>query len=247
MRIIPAIDLRGGRCVRLLQGDYGRETVFGDDPLAMARRWAEQGAEILHVVDLDGARAGESRQLAVAVAISRATGLPVQLGGGLRTRAAVAEALNAGIERVVLGTAAVNSPDLVRELVAAYGPRLVVGIDARAGKAAVGGWLATTGKNAFTLAKEMQDCGVEEIIYTDIQRDGMLSGPDIAGLRMLLALGLRVNASGGVGTLADIRELKALEAAGLTGVIIGQALYTGRIELSAAIRVAGGRGEQDAG
>lgn len=238
MRVIPAIDLRGGRCVRLVQGRLDRETVYGDDPVAVARRWQAAGAEMLHVVDLDGAFGGVPRHLEVIGAIAAATGLPLQVGGGIRDLEAVDRVLGAGARRVILGTAAVEEPALVEEACAHYPGRILVGIDARGGRVAIKGWAEETARPAADLAAEMRERGVEEIIFTDIGRDGTLSGPNLDALREVAAAGVRVIASGGVAALDDVRRLRALAPAGVCGVIVGKALYTGAIDLAEAIAAA---------
>ena len=236
--ILPAVDLRGGRCVRLYQGDYARETVFGDDPVAVARRWQQLGAAWLHVVDLDGARAGRPVQLELVRAMAEATGLQIQLGGGLRSLADVECAIRAGAARVVLGTAAVGAgPGPARDFrlgcLERFGSSIVVGLDARDGKLAIRGWTESTALDAFELAAALHQEGFERIVYTDIQRDGALSGPNIEHLRRLTRLsGLRVVASGGISSLDD---LAAARRVGAEGAIVGQALYTGSIDLPAAL------------
>ncbi len=229
MQIIPAIDIKGGRCVRLYQGDYDRMTVFDNDPVAVAQRWAELGAERLHVVDLDGAKVGRPLNAQIVFAIVRAIGIPVQLGGGLRDRPSVDAALNLGVDRVILGTAALSHPDLVRELIAAYGERIVVGVDARHGWVAVHGWQETSQIRAIDFVRQMAEFGVRHIIYTDIARDGTLIGPNVEALAELVTLdGPSVIASGGVGSVDDLLRLAR---AGASGAIVGQALYTGAINL----------------
>ena len=231
--ILPAIDIRAGRCVRLLQGDYARETVFSDDPIAMARRWAKAGARRLHVVDLDGARAGRPENLAVIRGITASVSLPIQLGGGLRDRDAILAAREAGVERVILGTTLVTGdPKAVDQLLAEFGDRIAVGVDARDGRVAIQGWTETTDRDAIELALELQARGARRLVYTDITSDGMLAGPDIDGIRrMAEALSIPVIAAGGVSSAQDVRRLAALEPVGLEGVIIGKALYTGAVRL----------------
>jgi phosphoribosylformimino-5-aminoimidazole carboxamide ribotide isomerase len=233
LEILPAIDLRGGRCVRLLQGDYARETVFSDDPISMARRWAQAGVRRLHVVDLDGARLGRSENLDVVRQIVAAVPIPVQLGGGIRDRAAIVAALEAGVERVILGTTvATGDRDAVNALLGEFGERIVVGIDARDGRVAVQGWMETTGHDAVELARDLEARGARRLIYTDITSDGTLAGPNLDGIRrMAEALTIPVIAAGGVSSADDVRHLAALEAVGLEGVIIGKALYTGAVRL----------------
>jgi phosphoribosylformimino-5-aminoimidazole carboxamide ribotide isomerase len=242
--IFPAIDLRRGRCVRLKQGDPDAETVFSDDPAAMARHWAESGAAWLHVVNLDGAF-GDARDhddlpinLQRLRQIRAAVDLPIQFGGGIRTLADIDLALELGATRVVLGTVAVQNPDIVRQALARFGPeRIVVGIDAREGMVATHGWLATSDVQATDLARAMADAGVQRIVYTDISRDGMLTGVNVAAsVALARASGLRVIASGGVGGLDDIQALAAHETDGIEGVIVGQALYTGQFTLPEALR-----------
>ncbi len=241
--LFPAIDLRRGRCVRLRQGDPHAETAYSDDPAAVARTWADQGASWLHVVNLDGAF-GETRthaslpiNLQQLQAIHRAVDIPIQFGGGIRTLEDMALALELGATRIVLGTVAVQNPDLVRQALARFGPeRVVVGIDARDGFVATHGWLSQSQVRAEDLARAMAQVGVQRVVYTDIHRDGMLSGVDVAGsVALAQASGLQVIASGGVGSLEDIRALAAHAQDGIQGVIIGQALYTGRFTLAQAL------------
>jgi phosphoribosylformimino-5-aminoimidazole carboxamide ribotide isomerase len=236
--IIPAIDIKDGRCVRLYQGDYEQITVFDHDPVAVARKWEKLGAERIHVVDLDGAKAGRPVNAQVVFAIVRAINIPVQLGGGLRDAAAVEAALNLGVERAILGTAAVRDPSLIARLVEQHGERIVVGVDARGGWVAAQGWTETSHIKADDLIQRMGVLGVRSVIYTDIGRDGTLSGPDLAGVTELVrADGPEIIASGGVGALDD---LVALAKTGVAGVIVGKALYTGAIELPRALEVVKG-------
>ena len=232
--IIPAIDLKGGQAVRLVQGDFDRATVFGDDPPAVARRWAEAGATRLHVVDLDGSKAGAPAQLHVVRAIVGAVEIPVQLGGGLRSIEHLEAAFDAGLERVILGTAAVEDPTLLDAALARFGERIVGGIDARDGIVAVRGWVDTSGKDALELARELARRGVKTIVYTDIQRDGMLQGPNVEAMATMIEAvpGVAVIASGGV---SDLGDLVALAETGAAGAIVGKALYTGAIDLELAI------------
>ena len=232
--VIPAIDLKGGQAVRLVQGDFDQATVFGDDPPAVARRWAEAGAARLHVVDLDGSIAGAPAQLEVVRAIVAAVEIPVQLGGGLRSIEHVVAAMEAGVERVILGTAAVEDPALLDAALARFGERIVGGIDARDGKVAVRGWVDTSEKDALELARDLADRGLKTLVYTDIQRDGMLQGANVEAMaRMVEAVpGVKVIASGGV---TDLGDLVALAEAGAAGAIVGKALYTGALDLELAI------------
>ena len=256
--VFPAIDLRRGRCVRLRQGDPAAETVFSEDPAAMARHWVDQGAAWLHVVNLDGALQADAPSSDTAALplnwqrlaeICQAVAAPVQFGGGLRTLADIERALALGAARVVLGTAAVQNPTLVREALLRFGaPRIVIGIDARDGFVATHGWLQTSAVPALTLAQTMQAAGVARIVYTDIGRDGMLSGVNVEATAALArASRLQVIASGGVRDLDDIRRLLAVRDAGVTGVIAGQALYSGRLTLPDALALARGSSHQPAG
>lgn len=241
MIVFPAIDIRGGKCVRLTEGRFDAETVFADDPVDMARRWALEGAEYLHVVDLDGARAGAPVNLEIVKRIVAATGLPVQLGGGIRSLESIAAILAAGVARVILGSVAVREPLLVRAACLGYGKRIVVGIDARDGVVAVEGWGVSGGVGAEELAARMAEAGVARIIYTDISRDGTLGGVNVAATRALAkAAGVPVIASGGVASLADIAAVRAAEADGVEGVIVGKALYTGAVNLAEALKAARG-------
>ena len=239
MILYPAIDLKGGACVRLLRGDMASATVFNDDPAAQARLFAEMGFSWLHVVDLDGAFAGHSVNGEAVRAIRRAVDVRIQLGGGIRDRAAIDRWLDLGIERVVLGTAALRDPDLVRRAAADYPGRIVVGIDVRDGLVAVEGWAETSAIAAVDLARRFADAGVAAVVYTDIARDGALAGVDadaVAGFAR--QAGLPVIASGGIASLADIAALAARAANGIAGAICGRALYDGRIDAMAALRAA---------
>jgi phosphoribosylformimino-5-aminoimidazole carboxamide ribotide isomerase len=236
--LIPAIDIRGGRCVRLYQGDYERETVYAEDPVAVARRWEAEGATRLHVVDLDAARTGEPANLPVIARIAAAVGIPVQMGGGIRTPAAARRVLAAGVQRAVVGTAAAASPDVARALFQELGDRLILGLDARDGRVAVAGWRETTPWDALELATAMSGAGAPRIIYTDIATDGTGGGPSLDSTRRLAeAVAVPVIASGGVGSLEHVlavaRLAASVAAAGGTieGVIVGRALYTGALSL----------------
>ena len=238
MIVIPAIDLKEGRCVRLEQGLMERDTVFNDDPAAQALQWQNQGAELLHIVDLDGAFAGEPKNSAAIEAIVGAIDIPTQLGGGIRDLATVEAYLSLGIGRVILGTAAQRNPELVMEACAKFPGRIVVGIDAKGGMVAVQGWAEVTGVTAVELARKFEGYGVAAIIYTDIARDGMLQGPNLEATRALAdAITIPVIASGGVSTLKDIENLMAIEKFGVRGVITGKAVYTGAIRLAEAIAI----------
>ena len=241
MIVYPAIDLRGGRCVRLREGDFARETVYGDDPVEMARRWVSEGAEWLHVVDLDGARAGRPEQLPLVAAICRAVSIPVQVGGGLRDRTAVDLVLAAGVARAIVGTVAVSAPAECEAICRAHPGRVAVGLDARAGRLKTAGWLEDGDADVLQVAPRVAAMGAAAIIYTDIARDGTETGPDLDGTRAVArAAGIPVIASGGMGTVDDVRRVAALAADGVAGVIVGRALYTGAIRLPGALEAARG-------
>ena len=240
MTIYPAIDIKGGRCVRLLQGRADQETVYAENPAAVASEFRAAGSSWVHVVDLDGAFAGEPQNLAIVQAIA-ALGMKVQLGGGLRTRAAVERALGLGASRVVIGTRAAESEAFVGELVQAFGDKIAVGIDAKNGQVAVKGWVATADMSALTLAQRMAALGVQTIIHTDIGTDGMLTGPNFAAQRAMLDIGsFSVIASGGVSRREDVVKLAELARryANLDGVIVGKALYEKRVELPDLLELA---------
>lgn len=238
MLILPAIDLRGGQCVRLRQGDYSQETVFGSDPVAMARRWVEQGASNLHLVDLDGAKAGRPINGESIRRIVAACDVPCQLGGGLRTDADIAEALDWGVESVIIGTKALKDAAWFETVCRRFPGKIVLGIDSRNGQVATEGWLETSHRSALDLARHCAAWPIAAIVYTDISRDGMLEGPNYDSLaEMAQTVPVPIIASGGVTTLADIKRLAQLN---LAGCIIGRALYEGRLDLKEAIRVASG-------
>jgi phosphoribosylformimino-5-aminoimidazole carboxamide ribotide isomerase len=240
MEVIPAIDLLKGQCVRLYQGDYDQSEVFNSDPVAVARQWVEEGATRLHLVDLDGARAGHSVNLAAIAAIVQAVTVPVEVGGGLRDRQSVAKLLSTGVRWSILGTVAVEQPELVAQLCREFPGQIIVGIDARNGKVATKGWLETSEVLATELAERMAQLGAAAIIYTDIHRDGTLQGPNLEALRELAAVvAIPVIASGGVSSVTDLLSLLALEPQGVTGAIVGKAIYTGDVSLKEAIRAVG--------
>jgi phosphoribosylformimino-5-aminoimidazole carboxamide ribotide isomerase len=234
--IYPAIDIRGGRCVRLVEGDFNRETTFDADPSDAARRWVSQGAEWLHVVDLDGALQGKPTNMEAIRAICAAVEVPIQLGGGLRSVEALEDAFVLGIDRAILGSAALRSPDFVARAVAQWPGKIAVGLDARDGKLAADGWLQVTDLTPESVGRELEKTGVDHFIFTDISRDGTLAGPNLDALRSLIStLKVNVIASGGVGTIEDI---EAICKTGAAGVIVGRALYDGRVDLPEAIAVA---------
>ncbi|MFZ4565012.1 MAG: 1-(5-phosphoribosyl)-5-[(5-phosphoribosylamino)methylideneamino]imidazole-4-carboxamide isomerase [Prochlorococcaceae cyanobacterium] len=247
MEIIPAIDLLDGHCVRLHQGDYDRVTRFADDPVRQALEWERQGAPRLHLVDLDGARSGEAVNDAVVRAITAALAIPVQLGGGVRSRDRAEDLLACGLDRVILGTVAIEQPALVHELAAAHPGRIVVGIDARDGRVATRGWIEESSVEATALAMSLADSGITAIISTDIATDGTLAGPNREALRAMAAAAapVPVIASGGIGDLADVLSLLALEPLGVHGVVVGRALYDGRLDLAEAITAVGPARWQD--
>jgi len=239
--ILPAIDLKEGRCVRLEQGLMDKDTVYNDDPAAQARMWQEQGGEYLHIVDLDGAFAGVPKNKSAIKAIVAAIDIPSELGGGIRDLATIEAYLDLGINRVILGTVAKENPELVKEACSKFPGQIVVGIDAKDGLVAVRGWADVTEKKATELAKEMEGFGVEAIIYTDIARDGMMQGPNIEATKALAeAINISVIASGGLSTLDDIRHLLKIESSGVTGVITGKAIYSGAIDLREAVALTKG-------
>jgi phosphoribosylformimino-5-aminoimidazole carboxamide ribotide isomerase len=243
--LYPAIDIRDGRAVRLVQGDYSRETAFDDDPANAARRWAGEGAQALHVVDLDGAREGEPANLEHLGRICDAVEVPVQFGGGLRTAEAIAAALDAGAARVVLGTAAIADPALVEAMAAEHPGALAISVDARAGKVAVEGWLRETEIEPAELIGELADRGANRFLYTPVEVDGTLAGPSLEALRPVAeaaqSAGARLLYSGGVGELDHLRELAALQLPALEGVVVGRALYEGRFSIAEAQTTLEGR------
>lgn len=238
MLIIPAIDLKNGRCVRLLQGRMDSETVFSDNPAAMAKRWEEEGAEIIHVIDLDGAVEKSPRNLESIKKIIASVDAHIQVGGGIRNQETAKMYLDLGIKRVIIGTEAINNPQFIKDACKSFPDQIVVGIDARNGLVAIEGWTETTQVKAVDLARQFEDCGVAAINFTDIHRDGMQTGPNLEATRRLAeAVSIPVVASGGVSTLEDIKNLLPLKSAGVVGVITGRALYSGTLDLKAAIEL----------
>lgn len=238
MIIYPAIDIKDGRCVRLVQGKFNDVTVYSDHPLEMAMKFEQLGAEYLHVIDLDGARLGEPQNIAAISEMAVKLGIPLQLGGGIRSIEMIEIILCKGIQRVILGTSAVKDPELVKKAVSSFGSSLAVAIDAKDGMVAIEGWAKTSEFTAIGFAKKMEELGAKTIIYTDISRDGMLTGPNLKAMEdMAKAVKIDVIASGGVTNIQDIRNLKEI---GVSGTIVGKALYTGDIDLKEAIAVAKG-------
>jgi len=237
MLVIPAIDLRKGRCVRLYQGDPEKETVYGDNPVEIARQWEQLGAKILHLVDLDGAFTGLSQNAKVIGSIGEEVRIPLQLGGGVRSREAVEKAISFGVSRVIIGTAVIEAPELARELVRDFEERIVVGIDARDGKVAVKGWTESSAVETVELAERVEQWGVKEIIYTDIKKDGTMQGPSLDGLEEIISKTyLQVIVSGGISSKEDLISLKPYGSR-VKGVIIGKALYTNQLTLPDAMAI----------
>ncbi len=238
MRVLPAVDIRGGRCVNLVQGDYGQETVFAEDPVAQAVLWRQQGAELVHIVDLDGAKAGRCCIEAELRAMISA-GVPVEVGGGIRDLKTVERLAGLGVERIILGTAAHNDRKFLERAAAKFGAKLVVGIDAKDGKVALSGWTDVTNTRLTDFAQRMDNSGVSRIIYTDILRDGMMQGPNLETTRALArSVEVPVTASGGMSSLADVHAVRALQPDGVDEVIIGRALYMKAFTLAEAIEAA---------
>ncbi|MBX3632153.1 MAG: 1-(5-phosphoribosyl)-5-[(5-phosphoribosylamino)methylideneamino]imidazole-4-carboxamide isomerase [Simplicispira sp.] len=237
MLLIPAIDLKDGHCVRLKQGDMDQSTTFGEDPAAMARRWIDAGARRLHLVDLNGAFAGKPKNYQAIKSILKEVGedIPVQLGGGIRDLDTIEKYIDGGLRYVIIGTAAVKNPGFLKDACSAFGGHIIVGLDAKDGKVATDGWSKLTGHEVVDLAKKFEDWGVESIVYTDIGRDGMLSGINIdATVKLAQALTIPVIASGGLGSMRDIEQLCAVESEGIEGVICGRAIYSGDLDFAAA-------------
>lgn len=231
--IYPAIDIRGGKCVRLFQGDYDQETVYGESPLDVAKQWVEQGAKWLHLVDLDGAKAGQPTHAELVLSIARAVDVPVQIGGGIRTLGDVAAYLEGGVARVIIGTAALENRTFMEQVLSQYGKKIAIGLDCRGGYVATRGWLETSDVKAEDLAKELVQLGAETFIYTDISRDGTMTGPNVDEIVSLArATGKEVIASGGVSIEQDLVALAGYEGDGVGGAIVGKALYTGAIDLA---------------
>jgi len=235
--IYPAIDMRGGKCVRLLQGDYAKETVYGDSPFEMAKRFADEGTKWIHMVDLDGAKAGQRVNDRFVLEAAKNLNVKVQVGGGIRTEEDVAYYLENGVDRVILGSAAISNPPFVKKMLMKYGAKIAIGIDAKNGFVATEGWLNTSNVKATALGKELSKAGAETFIFTDIATDGMLSGPNLQAVAELARVtGKNVIASGGISSLADLKELKKFSQSGVTGAIVGKALYTKRFTVAEALK-----------
>jgi phosphoribosylformimino-5-aminoimidazole carboxamide ribotide isomerase len=235
MEVIPAVDIKGGKCVRLYQGDYKQETIFSEDPVEVAMKWVSLGATRLHIVDLDGAASGQPDNIAIVERITMKVSVPIQLGGGIRDEATVEKLLGIGVKRVILGTIAIEKPGLIQELCRRYGDAIIIGIDARDGYVATRGWLQETKVKAIDLARQMAGIGVKRILYTDIKRDGTLTEPAFDAISELVTkVHLPVIAAGGVSAISHIRKLKDQ---GAEGAIVGKAIYTGNIDLKEALAI----------
>ena len=234
--VIPAIDIIDGKCVRLLQGDFNAMTVYSGSPTETAKKWEEFGATRLHIVDLDGAKTGFFKNIPIIKEIAKALSIPIQVGGGLRTKENIEELISAGVDRVMLGTAVVEDPGLVKEMCKKHGQKIAVSIDSKGGKTAIKGWQVSSDKSPVELAKEAVKMGVKRFIYTDISRDGTLIGPNLDGIRAFVrAVNVPVIASGGVSSCRDIGDLKKLSDMGVEGCVVGKALYSGAIDLKVAL------------
>lgn len=241
MVIIPAIDIKDGRCVRLQQGRAGTESVYSDDPVAVARRWESEGAELIHVVDLDGAFSGAPKNQDLVVKIVQSVKIPIQVAGGIRTIEDIGRYVREGASRIVLGTKVVSDRSFLETACRSFPGRISVGLDTRAGKVLVKGWTEATEQSAMDLADQMNGLGILSIIFTDVQRDGMLKGPNLDAIRELArSVEIPIIASGGISSLEDIRSLLALESSGVAGVIVGKALYTGAVKLNEALSLTRG-------
>ncbi|MEI7905096.1 MAG: 1-(5-phosphoribosyl)-5-[(5-phosphoribosylamino)methylideneamino]imidazole-4-carboxamide isomerase [Candidatus Firestonebacteria bacterium] len=239
MLIIPAIDIRKGRCIRLAQGNLRDETIFSEEPVSVAKLWQLKGAKMIHLVDIDGAVTGTPKNIDLVLKIVKTLRIPVEFGGGIRDMETLDKVMNAGVERVILGTSAISSRDFLKEAVDKYKSAIMVGIDAKKGMVAVKGWKEVTNKRALTIAKEVQEIGVQTIMFTDIEKDGMLSGPNFKSIKELAqAVKMEVVASGGVTTMADVEHLCAMAKYGVCGMVVGKSLYTGNLDLKKVIKFA---------
>ena len=238
MLIIPAIDLRNGKVVRLFQGKFDQEKIYSSDPVKVAKHWVKQGAKFLHIVDLDGASSGVSKNLGVLKKILCEVGVPLEFGGGVRSIEAISQLLSLGVQRVVLGTRAANDAGFLKKAFKKFGAKIIVSIDAKAGKVLTQGWNKAASKTILDFAGELKEVGFKQIIYTDISKDGALVGPNISGIKELICkTGLDVIASGGVANLKDLIKLKSLQKKGVSGVIVGKALYEGKFTLAEALKI----------
>lgn len=241
MMIIPAIDLRGGQCVRLVQGKLEQETVYSKDPLFVAKLFQAQGAKRLHIIDLDGAFTGVIQNVEIIEKICKEVNVPVQVGGGIRKMEIIGKVIALGASKVILGTIAITNPPLLEEALKRYSDKIIVAIDAKKGKVAIGGWKDETAVKATELAKNMKTAGVKEILYTDIMRDGTLEGPNLEGIRAMAKTGgVPIIAAGGISTIKDVEKIKELEKDGVEGVVIGKAIYTETIKLEEAVKLVSG-------
>lgn len=241
MVIIPAIDIKDGRCVRLQQGQLGTESVYSDDPVAVARRWESEGAELIHVVDLDGAFSGTPKHRDLALKIVQSVKIPIQVAGGIRTIEDIEQYIKQGVSRIVLGTRVVSDRAFLETACRTFPGRISVGLDTRSGKVLVKGWTEATEQSALDLVNQLDGLGILSIIFTDVQRDGMLKGPNLEAIRELArSVEIPIIASGGISSLEDIRSLLALESSGVAGVIVGKALYTGAVKLNEALSLTRG-------
>jgi len=240
MLIIPAIDLRGGKVVRLFQGKFDQEKVYSADPVKVAKHWAKQGAKFLHIVDLDGASSGALKNIEVVQKIIDQVGIGIEFGGGVRSIETISKLLKLGVQRVILGTRAASDPKFLKQAWKKFGEKIIVSIDAKSGKVLTQGWNRGVAKTTLVFANELKAIGFKQLIYTDISKDGTLAGPNISGIKALLKeTQLRVIASGGVGNLQDLTKLNKLKKQGLVGVIIGKALYEGKFTLAEALKISG--------
>jgi phosphoribosylformimino-5-aminoimidazole carboxamide ribotide isomerase len=238
MLIIPAIDLRGGKVVRLFQGRFDQEKVYSSDPVKVAKHWAKQGTKFLHIVDLDGASSGAPKNLEALKKILSEVGLPLEFGGGVRSIEAISGLLNSGVQRVVLGTRAANDAQFLKKAFKKFGEKIIVSIDAKGAKVLTQGWSSSSSKTILDFAKELKEMGFKQVIYTDVSKDGALVGPNILGIKELVRkTGLDVIVSGGVGGLKDLIKLKSLQKKGVSGVIVGKALYEGKFTLAEALKL----------
>ncbi|KAF0122126.1 MAG: phosphoribosylformimino-5-aminoimidazole carboxamide ribotide isomerase [bacterium] len=238
MIIIPAIDLKEGKCVRLIQGHMDKVTVFSNDPAETAMRWEDRGAELIHIVDLDGSIAGSPKNREVIEKIVKSINVPIQLGGGIRDLTTINQYISIGVSRVIMGTIAIETPDLIKQACQLYPERILAGIDAKDGRVAIRGWTEVTEKRAVDAAKEIEGLGVAAFIFTDIKRDGMQTGPNIENTKKLAqSVTVPVIASGGVNTISDIEDLMKIEEYGVSGIIVGRAIYTNSLRLEDAIRL----------